>query len=218
MIVLATAGAAHAAGGVTPFTSEHSARGVIYNMMLSAPIVNPQDGFGMACADLDGDDDLDLVLLGRADGLVGIFENNGNGTFVNRSATSGAPATPSGCGVSAFDYDRDGDLDVFIAQKNLPCRLLRNDGAMAFTDVAAAAGVAATLPATGCSVADFDGDGWLDLHVCTYSRRVAEPAVPQQRRRDLRRCRGGSRRGVGGPLVTNRCGAISTGIRGRTSA
>jgi hypothetical protein len=156
------------AGGVAPFTSEHSARGVVYNMMLSPSITNPQEGFGMACADLDGDGDLDLVLLGRADGLVGIYENNGNGTFVNRSATSGAPATPSGCGVSAFDYDRDGDLDVFIAQKNLPSRLLRNNGAMQFTDVAAAAGVAAALPATGASVADFDGDGWPDLHLCTY--------------------------------------------------
>ena len=42
-------------GGVVPFTSEHAARGVIYNMMLAPPLVNPQDGFGMALADLDGD-------------------------------------------------------------------------------------------------------------------------------------------------------------------
>jgi len=39
---------------------------------------------------------------------------------------------------------------------------------MQFTDVAAAAGVAAAGPATGCSVADYDGDGWLDLYLCTY--------------------------------------------------
>ena len=155
-------------GGVVPFTSEHSARGVIYNMMLSPSITNPQEGFGMACADLDGDDDLDLVFLGRTDGLVGIFENNGTGTFSNRSVASGIPATPSGCGVSAFDYDRDGDLDIFIAQKNAAARLLRNNGAMQFTDVAVAAGVATPTPATGCSVADYDADGWLDLYLCTY--------------------------------------------------
>ena len=162
-----------AAGGLAPFTSEHSARGVVYNMMLAPPIVNPQDGFGMACADLDGDGDLDLVLLGRADGLVGLYENNGAGVFTNRSAASGIPSTPSGCGVSAFDYDRDGDLDIFIAQKTLPSRLLRNNGGLQFTDVAAAAGLATPVAATGCSVADFDGDGWPDLHLCTYLQGLA---------------------------------------------
>jgi enediyne biosynthesis protein E4 len=158
------------AGGVAPFTSEHSARGVVYNMMFSPPITNPQDGFGMACADLDGDGDLDLVLLGRADGLVGLYENGGAGSFTNRSATSGIPSTPSGCGVCAFDYDRDGDLDIFIAQKNAPARLLRNNGSLQFNDVAAAAGVGRAAPATGCSVADFDADGWPDLYLCTYQQ------------------------------------------------
>ena len=99
MVLVTCSAAAHArAGGVTPFSSEHSARGVIYNMMLSPSITNPQEGFGMVCADLDGDDDLDLVLLGRADGLVGLYENNGSGVFTNRSLTSGIPSTPSGCG------------------------------------------------------------------------------------------------------------------------
>ncbi|MCE2882858.1 MAG: FG-GAP-like repeat-containing protein [Planctomycetaceae bacterium] len=160
------------AGGVASFTSEHSARGVTYNMMFAPPLANPQDGFGMAVADLDNDDDLDLVLLGRIDGLVGVYENNGVGVFTNRSTTSGIPATTAGCGVSAFDYDRDGDLDLFIAQKNQPSRMLRNNGGFQFTNVAAAAGVEESLPATGCSVVDFDGDGWLDLHLCTYSTAV----------------------------------------------
>lgn len=78
------------AAQVVPFTSEHSARGVIYNMTLSPPFDQPQEGYGMAVADLDGDDDLDLVLTGRADGLIGIFENTGSGSFINRSAVAGA--------------------------------------------------------------------------------------------------------------------------------
>ena len=160
------------AQAIVPFTSEHSARGVIYNMTFGPPIASPQDGYGMACADLDGDNDLDLVFLGRADGLVGVYENNGAGVFTNRSATSGIPASTSGAGVVAIDYDRDGDLDLFIAQKYGPCRLLRHDGRFQFTDVAVSAGVAETLPATGVSSADFDGDGWLDIHVSTYSAVV----------------------------------------------
>lgn len=154
---------------VTPFTSEHSARGVIYNMMLAPPLDNLVDGFGMAAADLDGDDDLDLVLSGRMDGLVGLYENGGGGTFTNRSAASGIAATPAASGIAAFDYDRDGDLDLYVAQRNHPTRLWRNDGAFRFTDVTSAAGVGFTAPATGVSVADFDGDGWLDVYACVYS-------------------------------------------------
>jgi hypothetical protein len=157
------------AQSVAPFTSEHSARGVVYNMTFGPPITAPQDGYGMAVADLDGDDDLDLVLLGRPDGLVGLYANNGNGTFVNRSAASGLALSPSGAGLAAFDFDRDGDLDLLIAQKYHPSRLYRNDGNLAFVDVSAAAGFGFTVPATGTSVADFDGDGWLDLYLCTYS-------------------------------------------------
>jgi hypothetical protein len=162
-------GRASAQGTLAPFTSEHSARGVTYNMMLSPPIENLVDGFGMAAADLDGDDDLDLVLTGRMDGLVGVYENGGTGTFANRSAASGIATTPAASGIAAFDYDRDGDLDLYVAQRNHPTRLWRNDGAFRFTDVTAAAGVGFTAPATGVSVADFDGDGWLDVHACVYS-------------------------------------------------
>lgn len=38
------------AGGFAAFTSEHSARGVLYNMMLYPPLPIPSEGFGMAAA------------------------------------------------------------------------------------------------------------------------------------------------------------------------
>jgi hypothetical protein len=55
---VAALSAATVAVAQVPFTSEHSARGVIYNMTLSPPFDMPQEGYGMAIADLDGDDDL----------------------------------------------------------------------------------------------------------------------------------------------------------------
>ncbi|MFM7051369.1 MAG: FG-GAP-like repeat-containing protein, partial [Planctomycetota bacterium] len=58
---------------------------------------------------------------------------------------------------------------LYIAQKNQPARLLRNNGGFAFTNVAAAAGVEESVAATGCSVADYDGDGWPDLYLCIYA-------------------------------------------------
>jgi len=57
--------------------------------------------------------------------------------------TAGAlPENAPFLGCAVFDFDQDGDLDLFVCGGDGPCALLRNDGAMKFTDVAAAAGVA----------------------------------------------------------------------------
>lgn len=85
-----------------------------------------------------------------------------------------------GGGVAAFDYDLDGDLDLFFPQggalsppgitiRGLPSRLLRNDGDCKFTDVTAAAGLAvSSFYSHGCAVGDYDSDGDPDLIVTGY--------------------------------------------------
>lgn len=57
-----------------------------------------------------------------------LFVGNGDGTFIERSAEMGVADTGEGRGTVAFDYDRDGDLDIFIANNGGPSRLFRNDG------------------------------------------------------------------------------------------
>lgn len=165
------AGAAGAEDPV-PFASEASARGVAYTMALFPPFTSGQHGYGLAIADLDGDGDLDLVVLGRTNGMVGVFENDGTGHFANRSFTSGLQPSLVNASVLAFDHDRDGDLDLFIGRTDVPSSLYRNDGGFAFTDITASSGIAATLPVTGLAAADFDGDGWIDLFVCNYRADV----------------------------------------------
>lgn len=85
-----------------------------------------------------------------------------------------------GGGVATLDYDRDGDLDLFLPgggeYVDTPTRvagrrslLYRNEGAWRFTDVTAEAGLTdETLYTHGTAVGDFDRDHWPDLLVTGY--------------------------------------------------
>ena len=70
-------------------------------------------------------------------------------------------------GVTVFDYDRDGDLDLYItAETGWPNFLYQNDGNGFFVDVADLAGVSAIdTNATGAVACDLDNDGYQDLYV-----------------------------------------------------
>jgi hypothetical protein len=88
-----------------------------------------------------------------------------------------------GGGAALVDYDRDGDIDIFVtgggtiaaAPANqiggLPPTLQRNEGAWQFTDVTAAAGFSIpTDYSQGCAVCDFNIDGFPDLFICCFGR------------------------------------------------
>jgi len=80
-----------------------------------------------------------------------------------------------GSGVGLIDYDRDGDLDVYLVNGRgsgsdgaAPTdRLYRNDGGtpLRFVDVTEAMGIRESIYGMGVAVGDFDGDGWDDLYL-----------------------------------------------------
>ena len=144
-----------------PFTEEATLRGIDY-----LPMQTHAHGQGLAFIDLDGDGDPDVVLVGRADGVVGVYENDGTGYFIDHSATSGIGPVLKSSGVTAADFDRDGDLDVYISRWTEPDILLRNEGEFVFEDVSAESGVGAVVGKhTGAAWGDYDNDGWPDLYV-----------------------------------------------------
>ncbi len=145
------------------FTEEAQLRGIDYTMNLPGP-----GHRGLAFADLDNDDDPDIVVTGRLDNRVGIFENDGTGRFLDLSVTSGIPFLEQPSGVVAFDYDSDGDLDLYLTQFWRPSVLARNDGDFKFTNVAVEARVDHSGPSEGIAVGDFDNDGRLDMYVGLY--------------------------------------------------
>ncbi|MCZ6817446.1 MAG: CRTAC1 family protein, partial [Planctomycetota bacterium] len=84
-------------------------------------------------------------------------------------------------GAGLFDYDNDGDLDLYLVQggdlgpdtiDGPGNRLFRNRGDGTFEDVTRTAGVGDTGYGMGCACGDFDIDGDLDLYVCNVGANV----------------------------------------------
>ena len=79
---------------------------------------------------------------------------------------SALPDLRIGTGAAWFDYDRDGDLDLYMTNRVGANHLWRNDGNGVFVDVAAAVGAAdASHDGSGVAVADYDNDGDLDVYL-----------------------------------------------------
>ena len=127
---------------------------------------------GVAWMDVDGDEDLDLMVTRRF-GRTELYIRSEDG-FVEEGVSRGFPDvnTNEGRGMAVADYDSDGDLDVYVCMyhdgttglsENV---LYNNDGSGYFTDVTAQAGVGNGLQHTfQATWFDEDGDGDLDLWV-----------------------------------------------------
>ncbi|PPK88018.1 VCBS repeat protein [Neolewinella xylanilytica] len=126
-------------------------------------------------ADNDGDSDLYLVAggsefaLDRPELADQLLLNDGNGNFTPAGEAL-PPLRASGSCVRAADFDRDGDLDLFVGSRLKPARfpepvdsyLLINDGTGSFSEQSPAAFAQIGLVCDALWT-DYDGDGWTDL-------------------------------------------------------
>ena len=153
-------------------------------------------GTGVAVGDFDGDGYLDLYVT--AYGPNTLYRNNGDGTFADVTARAGVAGGRAEWSTSTgfFDYDGDGDLDLYVANyvdfredENPYCgqrrpgyrmycnptifdgvadRLFRNNGDGTFTDVSRQAGIANPAgKGLGVVFCDYDGDGQMDVYVAS---------------------------------------------------
>jgi enediyne biosynthesis protein E4 len=148
-------------------------------------------GMGVAAGDFNNDGCVDLYVTNL--GSNQLFRNNCDGTFTDVTKQSGTESPGWSVSAAFVDVDRDGWLDLFVGHYvnyslagNIKCyglagasdycpphvytaqpsRLYHNNRNGTFSDVTAAAGMAAEFgPALGVASADFNGDGWIDLYV-----------------------------------------------------
>jgi hypothetical protein len=145
---------------------------------------------GVSMADVNGDGLLDIYVCAvvGTNGFMGyneLFINQGDNTFKEEAAKYGLDFTNYSSKATFFDYDLDGDLDMYLLNHAIHTqesygkasirnkrnafsgdKLLRNDG-NTFTDVSEEAGIFGGANGYGLdvSVSDFNNDGYPDLYI-----------------------------------------------------
>jgi enediyne biosynthesis protein E4 len=128
-------------------------------------------GLGVLASDLDLDGDIDVFVANDSNPNF-LYRNNGDGTFTEVGAWSGAGlngngVAQAGMGVDAADFDGDGRPDICVttfAQDS--ATLYHNEGNLLFLDVSAGIGLKAISYEAlkwGCAFLDFDHDADVDL-------------------------------------------------------
>ncbi len=135
-----------------------------------------RDSFSCVFADFDNDGDSDLyVAVDHTSDAY--YRNNGDGTFTDATVAVGATHSGNDMGLAVFDFDNDGDLDVYTTNITDPSHIfgttqyntllmnqLEQTGTLTFVDEAAARGVRDTYWGWGTEFFDADNDADLDLY------------------------------------------------------
>ncbi|HBQ82347.1 MAG TPA: RNA-binding protein, partial [Bacteroidales bacterium] len=151
---------------------------------------------GVSMADINGDGFLDIYVVSSTDGRPRyrknlLYINNGDLTFKESAAAWGIDDDSYSTHSAFFDYDKDGDLDLFVinhsldkyahpdsAQKNMhdpiyEHKLFKNTGNR-FVNASQETGMKTNIMnfGLGLAIADFNNDGWPDIYICNdYSEQ-----------------------------------------------
>ena len=125
-------------------------------------VISQGNEIAAAWGDYDNDGDLDLYLC-KYYFQNSFYRNNGDGTFSEVAASSGIADVRDSEDAAWGDYDDDGDLDLYVVNREQNNALYQNDGNGSFTEVACALTLDDTDVGRSARWIDFDNDGDLDL-------------------------------------------------------
>lgn len=149
-------------------------------------VLDSANTMGVAAGDIDNDGYRELFITTMDGHPNHLLYNNGDGTFSDITMSSGIGADTSwSCSAAFGDYDRDGDLDIFVCNylydqtvlydsagdpigfrpDGLPDYLFRNEGNLTFSEVAAAEQVADSGCGLAVSFTDYNNDFAADILV-----------------------------------------------------
>lgn len=181
------------------YTYRNEGNGVFTDVSAESWAADFRGSMGLAAGDYDGDGDVDIFMSHWVDEENALYRNllkedatTEHIRFVDESYTAmlaEVSIKQIGWGTALFDYDNDGNLDIFvtngstfqelkrpqvlIAQRDA---LFRNDGDGTFTDVSGITGITAlpTRVGRGAAFGDYDNDGDVDIFIVNNH---AQPAL-----------------------------------------
>lgn len=142
-----------------------------------AGLVGITSGLNICQTDYNNDGHLDVWVprgawLGKSGRIPpSLLRNNGDGTFTDVTEEAGLMRAHPSQTCRWFDFDRDGDLDLFTGNETTNpadpdrCELFRNNGNGTFTECAIAVGIRVAQFVKGVACADYDHDGYEDLYL-----------------------------------------------------
>ncbi len=139
--------------------------GSFRDITLDAGIDSPGDPFAVTMADVDNDGLLDIYVANTGAENI-LYHNNGDLTFTDITAAAGVTDRSLAMGTVFFDYDNDGDQDLYLVHDgHQPNILYQNDGTGVFRDVSREANADYRGLGMGVAVGDIDHDGYFDLYI-----------------------------------------------------
>ncbi|MCI0449268.1 MAG: FG-GAP-like repeat-containing protein [Chlorobi bacterium] len=138
--------------------------GSFSDVTIASGIVTGNYTWGADWGDYDNDGDMDLYLANFT-GLNQLYKNNGNGTFTETAVSLGLNDAGQSFSCGWFDYDNDGDIDLYIAKSSTAVDRLYQNNEGSFTDVAATVGTNDTRHSANITLGDYNNDGFLDIYL-----------------------------------------------------
>ncbi len=108
-----------------------------------------------------------------------LFRNNGDGTFTDVAFVNGADIDTDGRGLSVFDYDGDGQVDLLLRNYRQPAELLRNTGGRGHWIALRLIGVRSNRDAVGARLRLRTARGWQTRQVSAGSGYLSGSSLVQ---------------------------------------